>query len=86
MDKSGLPNSDSRPNDDSDVWRLLTEREREVLRLYLRTPNDKIIARLLKTTASTIRSHLSAIEKKAGVGSRGELLALFIPYAGDKST
>ena len=48
-------------------------------------PNDKGIPRLLKLALSTVRSHLFAIERKAGVDSRGELLALFIPESGDKS-
>lgn len=62
-----------------EIWALLTKRETEILTLYLHHPNDKEIAHKLGTSASTIRSHLSAIEKKAGVDSRAELLALFIP-------
>ncbi|MGI8979753.1 MAG: helix-turn-helix transcriptional regulator [Pirellulaceae bacterium] len=69
-----------------EIWALLTEREAEILTPYLVHPNDKKIARLLNTTPSTIRTHLTAIEKKAGVGSRNELLVFFLSSEGDKST
>ncbi len=62
-----------------EIWALLTPRETEILELYLSNPNDKAIARLLNTADSTIRKHLSAIEQKAGVGSRAELLVFFLP-------
>ena len=62
-----------------EIWALLTPRETVILELYLVNPNDKAIAGLLKTAASTIRKHLSAIEQKAGVGSRAELLVFFLP-------
>ena len=62
-----------------EVWALLTARQTVILELFLVNPNDKAIAGILKTAASTIRKHLSAIEQKAGVGLRGELLVFFLP-------
>ena len=62
-----------------EIWALLTSRQTVILELYLVNPNDKEIASKLNSSPSTIRKHLSAIEKKAGVGSRAELLVFFLP-------
>ncbi|MBC7853063.1 MAG: response regulator transcription factor [Pirellulaceae bacterium] len=74
-----LPNSKPAHRIHPEIWALLTPRETEILELFLVNPNDKAIARLLNTADSTIRKHLSAIERKAGVGSRAELLVFFLP-------
>ncbi|MGI8979360.1 MAG: helix-turn-helix transcriptional regulator [Pirellulaceae bacterium] len=79
MAKSQRPKSKPPHRMHPEIWALLTPRETVILELYLVNPNDKAIASLLKTAASTIRKHLSAIEQKAGVGSRAELLVFFLP-------
>jgi DNA-binding CsgD family transcriptional regulator len=53
----------------------LSEREREVLELALTGLSARAIAERLTLTEATIRSHLSRIYAKLGVGGRVELLA-----------
>jgi DNA-binding CsgD family transcriptional regulator len=55
----------------------LSEREREVLELALTGLSARAIAERLTLTEATIRSHLSRIYAKLGVGGRVELLAHF---------
>lgn len=52
----------------------LTKREWEVLRLFVKHPNDQEIARKLAISPSTVRTHLVSIERKLGVDSRNEIL------------
>jgi DNA-binding CsgD family transcriptional regulator len=54
---------------------VLSDREREVLALALTGLSAKAIADQLTLTQATIRSHLSRIYAKVGVGGRVELLA-----------
>jgi DNA-binding CsgD family transcriptional regulator len=54
---------------------VLSDREREVLALALTGLSAKAIADQLTLTQATIRSHLSRIYAKLGVGGRVELLA-----------
>lgn len=54
---------------------VLSDREREVLALALAGLSAKAIADQLTLTQATIRSHLSRIYAKVGVGGRVELLA-----------
>ncbi|MBC7852318.1 MAG: response regulator transcription factor [Pirellulaceae bacterium] len=56
------------------VIQLLTPRQWQVLRLFVDHPNDKEIARMLKITPATVRTHLVSIERKLGVDSRNEIL------------
>jgi DNA-binding CsgD family transcriptional regulator len=53
----------------------LTEREREVLVLYLELHNSKEVARRLGTQVQTVKNQLAAIEHKLGVDSREDMLA-----------
>jgi DNA-binding CsgD family transcriptional regulator len=53
----------------------LSEREREVLGLALAGLSARAIAERLTLTEATVRSHLSRIYAKTGVGGRVELLA-----------
>jgi DNA-binding CsgD family transcriptional regulator len=85
MRKPTPPPPDSVHRQHPDLWARLTERETQILSLFLHHPNDKEIASQLKVSQSTIRTHLTTIERKAGVGSRNELLALFIPQEGNES-
>jgi DNA-binding CsgD family transcriptional regulator len=55
---------------------LLTEREHEVLVLYLRYLNAKKVARELGTKHQTVQNQLSSIEHKLGADSREHLVAL----------
>jgi DNA-binding CsgD family transcriptional regulator len=54
---------------------VLSDREREVLALALTGLSAKAIADQFTLTQATIRSHLSRIYAKVGVGGRVELLA-----------
>jgi two-component system response regulator DesR len=55
---------------------LLTERERDILRLAQRGLPNPQIAQALHISAGTVRNHLSAIYRKLGVHSRYEALAI----------
>jgi len=54
----------------------LTEREREVLALMVEGLNNTQIAGRLTVSSSTIKSHVSNILSKLGVGSRTEAVSL----------
>ena len=55
---------------------LLTERERDILRLAARGLPNPQIAQSLCLSPGTVRNHLSAIYRKLGVRSRYEALAI----------
>jgi len=55
---------------------LLTDRERDILRLAQRGLPNPQIARALHLSPGTVRNHLSAIYRKLGVHSRYEALAI----------
>ena len=55
---------------------LLTERERDILRLAKRGLPNPQIAQALHISAGTVRNHLSAIYRKLGDHSRYDALAL----------
>jgi DNA-binding NarL/FixJ family response regulator len=55
---------------------LLTERERDILRLAQRGLRNPQIAQALNITPGTVRNHLSAVYRKLGVHSRYEALAI----------
>jgi two-component system response regulator DesR len=55
---------------------LLTERERDILRLAERGLPNPQIAQTLHLSPGTVRNHLSAIYRKLGVHSRYEALAI----------
>jgi DNA-binding NarL/FixJ family response regulator len=53
---------------------LLTERERDIMRLLRRGLTNRQIAQALALSPNTVRNHLSAIYPKLGVHSRHEAL------------
>ncbi len=55
---------------------LLTEREREILRLVERGLPNPQIAQALHLSAGTVRNHLSAIYSKLGARNKHEALAI----------
>ena len=55
---------------------LLTERERDILRLAKRGLPNPQIAQALQISAGTVRNHLSSAYRKLGVHSRHEALAV----------
>ena len=55
---------------------LLTERERDILRLAQRGLPNPQIAQSLHLSPGTVRNHLSAIYRKLGIHSRYEALAI----------
>jgi DNA-binding NarL/FixJ family response regulator len=58
------------------LMRVLSEREREVLRLLAAGVRTKDIAEQLVVTAATVSTHIQRIMSKTGTSSRAELLAL----------
>jgi DNA-binding CsgD family transcriptional regulator len=65
---------------------VLSDREREVLALALTGLSAKAIADQLTLTQATIRSHLSRIYAKLGVGGRVELLAQIKSQPSDRES
>jgi two-component system response regulator DesR len=55
---------------------LLTERERDILRLAQRGLPNPQIAQVLHLSPGTVRNHLSAVYRKLGVHSRYEALSI----------
>ena len=55
---------------------LLSERERDILRLLRRGLSNRQIAQALALSPNTVRNHLSAIYSKLGVHSRYEALVI----------
>jgi two-component system response regulator DesR len=55
---------------------LLTDRERDVLRLAKRGLPNPQIAQALHLSPGTVRNHFSAIYRKMGVHSRYEALVI----------
>lgn len=59
---------------------LLTVRERSVARAVARGLSDRMACKELGCSMGTLRTHLSKVFSKLGLGSRGELIALLAPY------
>ena len=57
---------------------LLTKREREVARLFMRCANDKLVASHLGIAAQTVRNQLASIQNKLDVRSREELILFLV--------
>lgn len=62
---------------------LLTEREKETLKLLSEGKSNKEIADMMCVSMETIKSHLQTIYKKLGVKSRTEAAILFLKKRGD---
>ena len=57
---------------------ILSERERDVVRLLLKGHSAKSIAKLLDITAGTVSVHRTNIYQKLGVGGQGDLFSSFV--------
>lgn len=57
---------------------VLTDREREIVRLTLHGNTDKLTARALGITPGTVRNHKKNIFSKLRVSSQGQLFGLFL--------
>jgi DNA-binding NarL/FixJ family response regulator len=64
------------------VVREMSPRQLDVLRRLLRGERVPSIARDLYLSASTVRNHLAAIYRRAGVHSQAELIARLLPGPG----
>ena len=60
----------------------LTAREWEVVELLLRAATTSQIAEELGVAPVTVRRHLGSVERKLGVSTRAEVVALLAPEAG----
>ncbi len=58
------------------AWMLLTERERQVLRLVAAGCSNRDAARVLGISQHTVRAHLRSISQKLGVQNRLQAVAL----------
>ncbi|MBQ4637524.1 MAG: helix-turn-helix transcriptional regulator, partial [Clostridia bacterium] len=77
-DKQDDAFSDNAVDDIFEIWeeaRLLTSREKEVVRLLLEGKQRKQIASELFITEHTVKDHVSNSYKKLGVKNKGELFA-----------
>ena len=63
------------PDASADGEFAFTSREEEVIRVVCRGFTNEQIASHLQIAISTVKTHLINIFKKAGVGSRGELIS-----------
>lgn len=61
----------------------LTDRELEVLGLFMKCLSDKLVARQLRTSIHTVRNQIASIEHKIGVRSREELVKRVLTIARD---
>jgi DNA-binding NarL/FixJ family response regulator len=71
---SVMPPAHGRAESAAAKWRL-TPRQREVLRLLSQGRTNKNIAATLGIAEVTVEVHVSAILRRAGAGSRAELIA-----------
>lgn len=58
--------------------RPLTNREREVARLFMRFANDKSVAKELGLALQTVRNQIASIQNKLSIGSREELILVLL--------
>jgi DNA-binding CsgD family transcriptional regulator len=65
---------------DGELLALLTDREREVLRLYVPSMNAKEVAHRLGTKVQTVRNQLASIEHKLGVEGREALIVFALKH------
>jgi len=65
------------PKKDDTRLVLLSDREQQVVTLVCEGLSNKTIARTLKVSEGTVKSHLHAIFQKLGVRSRYEVLVAF---------
>jgi len=63
---------------ESRMWKVLTEREREIAALLLRGNTYRMVAGELHVSENTVKTHVKNIYSKIGVKSRTELMGLFI--------
>jgi len=63
---------------ESRLWKLLTEREKEISALLLRGNTYRMVAGELHVSENTVKTHVKNIYSKIGVKSRAELMSLFI--------
>lgn len=68
--------AEARRGDDSGPLDALTDREREILAAMVDGQTPTALARRLKVSANTVRTHVSSIYEKLGVHSRMEAVAL----------
>jgi len=67
---------EARPPGEDPIFRALSRREREILRLAMQGHDNARIGAELFISDKTVRNHVSRIYEKLGVGSRAQAIAL----------
>ncbi len=70
---NGIPGQPMEESTNS-IESTLKTRERAVLRQFVRSADDKRVARALGIARQTATNHLNAIQKKCGVANRAALM------------
>lgn len=76
------PDDEVSPSDALDQRYHLTDREREILRLVAEGASNREIAKALFLSEATVKTHISRVLRKMGVGSRSKAARIYLELSG----